>query len=210
MDVFTNVLRYVKLEGFETSNTSNVVFKLFYKGAVGTFITASLVGAMTQYLGQPIQCDQSSGDKDFANQYCWVEGTFHVPKSYQNTLSGCSLHQSLIPDDKNPYTTNYQWVTIVLFLQGLSFLLPHLIWTLLEGGLIDAFGKEGKYAILTKNLNGEPANKALVVRYVESFVSTMGHNNPYFFKFVFCEILNFIVLILNFWFLERFFSYQFL
>ena len=42
---------------FEDTDIDNWNFKLFSKGCVILFFAASMVGVMSQYFGEPIQCD---------------------------------------------------------------------------------------------------------------------------------------------------------
>ena len=45
-------------------------------------------------------------------------------------------------------------------------------------------------------------------RFIDYFVSIMKQNNMYFFMFVLCEFLNMIILVLNFYLTNSFFSFK--
>ena len=73
------------------------------------------------------------------NSYCWIKGTFIVPLHYKdfNTEVGWDVSQTGV-GPYNPGKTEievkayYQWVPFVLFLQGLMFYLPHLVFKTVE------------------------------------------------------------------------------
>ncbi|XP_040571919.2 LOW QUALITY PROTEIN: innexin inx2-like [Lepeophtheirus salmonis] len=77
------------------------------------------------------------------NNYCYIMGTFSVPKHYVDDDSTKGRHiveTGVGPyDDQTDfvsYKSYYQWVPFVLFLQGLMFYAPHLIFKSFEGGKI--------------------------------------------------------------------------
>ena len=57
-------------------DSSNTVFKLFSKVTVGLCVIASILVATSEYLGSPIQCQNSAGkvNDDVYNAYCWIHG----------------------------------------------------------------------------------------------------------------------------------------
>ena len=55
---------------------------------------------------------------------------------------------------------------------------------------MEEFGLEAKRHLLTNE-----ASEILARQYAEAFEAVMHHNNVYFWQFVMCEILNFVVLL---------------
>ena len=101
-----------------------------------------------------------------------------------------------------------------MMVQAGTFMLPYRIWRALEGGLIEEFGSEAKTKIILEEEYGEDSlvMDQLVDKYVKFFRAIWHRNNWYFFMFVLCEILNCVVLFLNFWLTDvflngRFYSY---
>ena len=47
----------VKYFSFDEINIDNWVFKLYYKGCFVLFLLGSMVGIVSQYFGEPINCD---------------------------------------------------------------------------------------------------------------------------------------------------------
>jgi hypothetical protein len=68
---------------FEDVDVNNFNFKLYSKGCVILFFTGSLVGVMSQYFGEPIQCDFKGVDSETAKDYCWIHGSGYIPDEYQ-------------------------------------------------------------------------------------------------------------------------------
>ena len=205
----------VKYFSFDDVNVDNWVFKLFYKGAFIILLMGSMVGITSQYFGEPINCDFKGIDNDMASDYCWIHGSPHMPANYLEHTN-CAVDQDKFTskegeEDAPPYDTSYyQWVTFVLLFQAGSFMLPYKIWKALEGGLIEQFGLEAKSGIILKEENdhGESLD-SLVEKYVLYYKSIFHRNQWYFGKYIFCEILNLVILALNFHFTDVFLSGNF-
>jgi len=208
----------VKYFSFDDVNVDNWVFKLFYKGCFIILLVGSMVGITSQYFGEPINCDFKGIDSEMASDYCWIHGSPHMNKKYQEHTK-CMVDQDKFnnndlegAEDAPPYDTGYyQWVTFVLLFQAGTFMLPYKIWRALEGGLIEEFGLEAKSGIILKEDNDEHAESLdrLVEKYVKYYKSIFHRNQWYFGKYVFCEILNFVILVLNFHFTDVFLSGNF-
>ena len=78
-----DIAKYFK---FDEVNTDNWVFKLFYKGCFILFLMASMVGILSQYFGEPINCDFKGIDSEMASDYCWIHGSGYMPKQYQQHM----------------------------------------------------------------------------------------------------------------------------
>lgn len=46
-----------------------------FQGCVIMFFTGSMVGVMSQYFGEPIQCDFKGIDGETAKDFCWIHGS---------------------------------------------------------------------------------------------------------------------------------------
>ena len=89
-------------------------------------------------------------------------------------------------------------------LKALLFRVPWKLWRHLEGGKMEEFGLEAKRHLLTNE-----ASEILARQYAEAFESLMHHNNPYFWQFLMCELLNFVILLVVFSFTDLFLGGQF-
>lgn len=69
---------------------------------------------------------------------------------------------------------------------------------------MEEFGLEAKRHLLSHE------DSELVARqYAEAFEAVLHHNNPYFWQFVMCELLNFVVLFVVISFTDMFLAGQF-
>ena len=204
-----DIAKYFK---FEEIDTDNNVFKLFYQGCVIIFFTGSMVGVMSQYFGEPINCDFKGIDGEMASDYCWIHGSSYIPPEHQVHMKCIVDLDGIESADDAPDTSYYQWVTFMLLFQAGCFILPHKIWKIMEGGLIESFGTEGKQMILlSEDAKYDEAitMEAVVEKYVKYFRSILHHNNLYFWKFVVCEVANIIMLFFNFWLTDKFLQGRF-
>ena len=87
----------------------------------------------------------------------------------------------------------YQWVCFVLFLQAVLCYVPHYLWKSWEGGKLNLIsqGLNKEYIEKPSDLDGQ---KDLLVKY---FKRTIHHHNSYVFKFVFCELLNLVNILVQ-------------
>ena len=201
----------VKQFTFNKVNIDNWVFKLFYIGCFSLFLSGHLLSVMTQTLFKPIICDiDGISDKEYANTYCWIHGSSHIGSQYQERMKCIVDHDGIESADDAPDTSYYQWVTIVLLFQAGSFMLPYKIWRAMEGGLIEQFGLEAKSGIILKEENDRGESlESLVEKYVSYYKSTFHRNQWYFAKYIFCEMLNYVILMLNFYLTDWFLNGQF-
>lgn len=113
------------------------------------FVTASLLTffailvSAKQYVGSPIQCwtpmEFKGGWDEYAEDYCFIQNTYWVNKTDEVPTDPKSRERAEIG--------YYQWVPIVLALQGLMFFIPSWIWKTLkkQSGLdMDSIVKEAK------------------------------------------------------------------
>jgi len=204
-----DIAKYFK---FEEIDTDNHVFKLFNPLCVIVFFTGSMVGVMSQYFGEPINCDFKGIDGEMASDYCWIHGSTYIPPEHQVHMKCIVDLEGIESEDDAPDTSYYQWVTFFLLFQAGLFILPGKLWKIMEGGMIESFGTEGKAMILlSEDARYDEAitMEAVVEKYVKYFRSTLHHNNVYFFKFVVCEFLNVVMLYFNFYLTDQFLQGRF-
>ena len=204
-----DIAKYFKIEEIDIDN---LVFKLFYQGCVIVFFTGSMVGVMSQYFGEPINCDFKGIDGELASDFCWIHGSSYIPQQYQEHMR-CIVDQDGIKSkDEAPDTSYYQWVTFVLLIQAGFFIFPYKLWKILEGGLMEQFGTDGKSAIMLAEdakYDDGVIMEAVVEKFVKYYRSTFHHNQMYFFYFVSMEFLNIVMLFLNFWATDKFLNGNF-
>ncbi|XP_040572044.1 innexin inx2 [Lepeophtheirus salmonis] len=194
-------------------NIDNWNFKLFHKGNALFFFGGSLVGVMSQYFGEPINCDFKGLEGELASDYCWIHGSSFIKPEYQTHMKCIVDLEGIDSEDDAPDTSYYQWVTFMMLFQAGITLLPHKIWNLIEGGLIASFGSEGKASIMlydhSKMEEESVVMEKVVQKFVNYFRAIFHHNNLYFFQFFCCELLNYLILLFNFWATDLFLQGKF-
>merc|ERR1712029_1025584 len=162
--------------------------------------------------GSYINCMHGGSVPDeVINSYCWIKGTFSVPKHYRDfdTEVGWDVSQTGV-GPYNPKTdyievkAYYQWVPFMLFLQGLMFYIPHLVYKTLE---------EEKVKNLLAGLNRFQLNKETrgdgVKALADYVVETLGDNDVWSMKILFAHSLYLINVIGQIFFTDCFLGYHF-
>lgn len=102
----------VKYFSFDETNIDNWVFKLFYKGCFILFLCGSMVGILSQYFGEPINCDFKGIDSEMASDYCWIHGSSYIPPEYQQHLKCIVDLDGIESADDAPDTSYYQVIYV--------------------------------------------------------------------------------------------------
>jgi len=195
-------------------NYDNFTFKMFYRATFGLCVLASLLLGASQYIGDPIECDPGVDDEKFQSvfeDHCWIHGGTRIGHGKPDVQKhfGCLIR----PSDKEhteeeDTTTFYQWIVFVLVISGGSFRLPHIIWKSLEGGLMKSlFSGEAK---TIKNKGKEEDSFGDLLKEKAHFlIQLRAEMNWYYFTFVFCEMLNVVLLIVIWSITDQFLSGNF-
>ena len=129
----------------------NWCFKLFYKITTSVLILSSVLVTARQFFGEPIQCDAGSRtdgiEGSVLNSYCWMYSTWNIPAKYKGACSAGSEYGGISHQEWNSsrtsivYNSYYQWVPLYLVVLAFLFYLPRMFWLIMEGGLMEFFGK---------------------------------------------------------------------
>jgi len=190
-----------KLVRIRSVNVDNWVFRLHYRITTIILLTFSVMVTLKQYIGDPIDClsQSSSIPANVMDQYCWVSTTFTLPHP-QTAHSDAALEDlgvsTAVKNSPRTYHQYYQWVCFVLFLQALTFYVPHFLWRMWEGGQLKSIASG-----LELRLEEEPAQIEVVSGYLRR---NFGQNNFYLVKHVVCEVLNLLNVLGQISFTNRF------
>jgi len=190
----------------------NWMFKLYYRASALLCMTGATVGIATQYFGDPISCEFQGINSDLAQDFCWIHGTSYIPPQYQPHLKCIVELEGVESEDDAPDTAYYQWVTFFMAIQAGAFYAPYYIWSILEGGLMQSFGTDGKSPVLIAEdmkYDDGVVMEAVVEKFVKYFKSILHHNSWYFGYFILCEGLNFSSLIFQFYLVDIFLNNKF-
>ena len=129
-----SVVKYLTVK---ETNIDNFVFKLFYKFTFILLFASSVLLHLTQFFGDPIDCNFAGGNNGFIEDYCWIHGSpaFSYEDQKTDRNIGCIISKIYnrtnkgYPNNENiPTTSYYQWVSLVLLFQAGSFVLPYKLW----------------------------------------------------------------------------------
>lgn len=188
----------------------NIVHVMHYRWTTMLFMASCTLVSLSQFFGNPIQCITNDEVKPFTekfiNTYCWIQSTFSVKTAWNKTIGvdipypGIDKH---LNDEQIVYHAYYQWVGIILFIQGVTFYLPHALWKQKESGRI---------AKLKLNLdkiffNNENERREQLKSVAEYF---LNHQNRFYFTdwplnwFIVAEIGQFVNIIVQICLIDKF------
>ncbi|XP_065169616.1 innexin inx2 [Atheta coriaria] len=204
-DVFGSVKGLLKIDQVCIDNN---IFRLHYKATVIVLVAFSLLVTSRQYIGDPIDCIVDEIPLNVMDTYCWIYSTFTIP----NRLTGRIGQDMVRPgvaasvdgQDEKKYHKYYQWVCFALFFQAMLFYVPRYLWKTWEGGRIKMLVQELNCPIVNEESKND--RKKLLVDY---FFSNLRLQNFYAYRFFICEVLNFINVVGQIFFMDYFLDGEF-
>merc|ERR1719461_1621044 len=162
--------------------------------------------------GSIIECMHGGSLPDeVINAYCYIQGTFSVPKHYKDyhVDVGDDVSQTGV-GPYNPFRdfievkAYYQWVPFMLFLQGLMFYIPHIIYkTAEEGKVKNLLGSLKLFQLNKETRNDE---ESALAKY---FVDTMGLHDGWAARILVAHSLYLLNVIGQVFFTDCFLGYEF-
>ncbi|CAH1176180.1 unnamed protein product [Phaedon cochleariae] len=204
-DVFGSVKGLLKIDQVCIDNN---IFRLHYKATVIILIAFSLLVTSRQYIGDPIDCIVDEIPLNVMDTYCWIYSTFTVPNRLVGRIGqdivqpGVGSHTD--GKDEVKYHKYYQWVCFVLFFQAMLFYVPRYLWKTWEGGRIKMLVLDLNCPIVSDDCKND--RKRLLVDY---FTTNLRMQNFYAFRFFICEVLNFINVVGQIFFMDFFLDGEF-
>jgi hypothetical protein len=208
IDAFDELKNFLK---FDHCKIDNSVFRLHYKGTVLIMALASLLATTGQYIGDPIDCMVTDIPGDMMDTYCWIHSTFSVPARWVGKQGVDIPHPGISPTadleegQEVKYHKWYQWVAFFLFLEVLFFYLPRYIWKSSENGKVKMLIGDLKDPLLDDGAKESQINE--IVKY---FRLHRGTHSLYAMRFFAMEIVNFVNVIGQIYFIDFFLDGEFL
>merc|ERR1712062_546459 len=199
---YSTVLDHLKIFKKEVED-ENLVFKMFTKATFVLFILCAVLVSTSEFFGNPIICENGN---DMVHAFCWINGAKHVEHSFLEknkdlTHWGCKLSDENVEDNERD-TLYYQWVPFMLVISAVIFKIPDVIWGLLEGGFMKSFADDASKSVFINKNEEDKKKKELISLFGALKGNNKGKRNStlmfYYFKFLFCQILNIALLIANF------------
>jgi hypothetical protein len=202
-DVFGGVKALLKIDSVCIDNN---IFRLHYKATVIFLVVFSILVTSRQYIGDPIDCIVEGVPSNVMDTYCWIHSTFTIPNRVTGQIGSEVPHPGVHTGygEEVRYHKYYQWVCFFLFFQAMLFYIPRYLWKTWEGGKIKMLVLELNNPIIDEDSKGE--RKKLLVDY---FVSNLHSHNFYAFRFFLCEAMNFVNVIGQIYFMDKFLGGEF-
>jgi len=188
----------------EKAEVDTPFFKLHYRTTSTILFICCLLVTCNDLIGTTISCiHQGSVPGNVLNTYCWIMSTFSIPSKDKGIDGKDRAHQGVGPETGDEgdvrHHAYYQWVPFMLFLQGVMFYIPHYLWKLFEDKKMDK---------ITSGLRGKQFTKDGKREKTEHLITylweTRGRHNTYAFKYFFCDLLNFVNVIGQMYFVNTF------
>lgn len=204
-DVFGSVKGLLKIDSICIDNN---IFRLHYKATVIILVAFSLIVTSRQYIGDPIDCIVDEIPLNVMDTYCWIYSTFTIPNRLGGRIGkdvvqpGVSSHVE--GEDDVKYHKYYQWVCFVLFFQAMFFYLPRYLWKTWEAGRLKMLALDLTCPIISDD------NKKDRIRLLLDYFHTNLHcQNFYAIRFMICEVLNFVNVVAQIYFVDYFLDGEF-
>lgn len=187
----------------EKAEIDSPFFKLHYRTTSTLLFVSCLLVTANDLIGSTISCINDNVPGNVLNTYCWIMSTFSIPSQNKGIQGQDFPHQGVGPetDDDGDRVVHayYQWVPFMLFLQGVMFYVPHYLWKTFE---------DKKMHKITSGLRGKTFNtdgrRDACENLINYLWETKGRHNAYAFKYFFCDILNFVNVIGQMYFVNTF------
>jgi hypothetical protein len=204
-DVFGSVKGLLKIDSICIDNN---IFRLHYKVTVIILVAFSLIVTSRQYIGDPIDCIVDEIPLSVMDTYCWIYSTITITKSLGGRIGkdvvqpGVSSHVE--DEDEVKYHKYYQWVCFVLFFQAMFFYLPRYLWKTWEAGRLKMLALDLICPIISDD-NKRDRLKLLL----DYFQTNLHCQNFYAIRFIICEVLNFVNVVAQIYFVDYFLDGEF-
>ncbi|XP_017784537.1 PREDICTED: innexin inx7-like [Nicrophorus vespilloides] len=224
--IVDTVTKNIKLK-VKRNHIDNLAFKLHYRVTMLLLFILTVLVTSQELIGEHIKCLVGSGvNERVINTFCFFTTTFTVIK-YLNTSFTDSHYiphpgvgsMGVNSDEPIIHHAYYQWVPFVLFLQAITFYIPHLIWKRKEAGRIKKLVNGLEFAVCAvdnkiKLDKYELPTKTDIKKKFEElnimFKDRLIVNKSWATWLITCEVLNLINVILQIWLTDVFLGGKFL
>lgn len=208
IELFKPLKKLFKID-LQEPNTDNNVFRLHYRFSVLVLLGCATLVGWKEYIGDPILCmSEDKLPEKVINAYCWISATFTLPNRNMQRIGKDIASPGVaqpFEGEELKFAKYYQWVFLALFLQALLFKVPHTLWKICENGRMKSMVKDLDQPIMTEECRRD--RQQLLV---DHLTYNFGRQNNYFYRFLFCEILNFVNVVGQIYFMDMFLDGDFM
>ncbi|XP_003747343.1 innexin inx1-like [Galendromus occidentalis] len=184
----------------------NGVFRLHWQFTAGLLLFLAVIVSARQYIGTPIECiPPEKVPAIVANSYCWIHPTFTLPDAHHKRI-GSEIAAPGIDNSafygRKKHVAYYQWVYLTLIVQAVVFYLPHYVWKNWEGGLMGALTSGP-----AKSDDERRKKRETITLWVDR---NFGKRNLYTYKYLFCEMLCFLNVLMQMFLMDTFLGGEFM
>ncbi|XP_031633764.1 innexin inx2-like [Contarinia nasturtii] len=184
------------------------IFRLHCKTTFIILISFSFIVSSSQYFGDPINCINDDISSSAMDSYCWIHSTYTISRH----IKGESGRHFAYPGVMNhfdgggiiKYHKYYQWVSFILLFQALLFYAPRYVWKSWEGNRIKMLVGNLNVPVLASE--EKKTQKDSVMRYLQD---NLNCHNFYAFRYFICEVLIFINVSTQIYFMDYFLDGEF-
>jgi len=218
--IFTSIGEHIpvlKKEKFCEPHPEGLILRAHYRGTTLLVLAMCLLVTSTEWIAGTdaiIDCLVSGNSpvpEKIINSYCYIMGTFSVPRHYVDfdTQLGNHVSQTGVGpynprEDYTEVKAYYQWVPFMLFLQAIMFYIPHILYKSYEGGKLKAiiFGLNN-WIMEDEERHSKEAELATYIR------ETKGTHTEWCMKLLFAQGLYLVNVIGQIFFTDCFLGYEF-
>lgn len=180
-------------------DSTNTVWRLHSRITVAMLAFFTILLSAKAYFGEPIECVSTAAPaaRSSLHAFCWTLGTFisRDPKFIDASWDFIEIGSRMgnIPKSERLYQKYYQWVPFLLAIQAILFSLPKHLWRFYERGRLNTLCDD-LTSILPPN-SWTPKRRCHTLLYLTQ--ECRGRFTKHAFVFFGCELLNFLVVLLN-------------
>lgn len=190
----------------------NFVFRLHYRLSTAFLISCAILVTSKQLFGDPIKCSLMSKKKisgEMLDTFCWVHTTFSVSTAWKLIVGDQVVYPGVTnSQDRGDIVHHlyYQWVGLVLFIQGVFFYLPHYLWKSSYGRKI--------VDVVPETLRGgvveEKVRRDAIVQLAHRLIRNSGRSISIRCFYVLTAALNVANVMMQLYLMDRFLGGNFL
>ncbi|CAG9798527.1 unnamed protein product [Chironomus riparius] len=179
--------------------TTSFIFKLITKYTVNMFILFIILISGRHLFGHPIQCFSSDKVWIAAMELkCWIDGVFLDENMIEREIGKENIYYGVgslpMKGKQTKFLTFgfYQWIVPLLLFQTLCMYIPRALWHIYEKGTMMKLLNKTSSPVFTDDWDKQRKQLVAYIKEVK-----LSYHRQYALKYLFCEFLTIIVILIN-------------